>query len=154
IFTIVDEWANEGIVEEECGRSAAAMGDDEIGAELGLLQYSLVDRPALFEVVRVDLRPGDALAGAMLGRDRHLVQVESQHLRCRRGATREALYQEAALPTMAPDQLEAEPAELGGERVVDEKDVHDRRPPPATRSEKISASWGRQTSWLYRSCTK
>ena len=46
-------------------------------------------------------------------------------------------------------QLQAKPAELGGERVVDEEHVHGRQPlrREAASIENRSASRGRQTSW-------
>jgi hypothetical protein len=47
---------------------------------------------------------------------------------------------------MAPAQFQTEPAELGGERVVDEENVHARSPLAATKAVKRSASRGRQTS--------
>ncbi len=111
------------------------MSDDQVGAQARLGPDRVVDRPALLEVVPVNLGPGNAVARAMLGRQRHLVQLERlEHLGRRGRAARKALHQEAAPPAVAPGQLEAEPAELGGESVVDEQDVHGRSPLAATRA--------------------
>ena len=85
----------------------------------------------------------------MLGRQGKLVQVEFlEHLGRGRRTAREALDQEAALPAVAPLQFEAEPAELGGEGVVEEKHVHGRYllPRVAASVENRSARTGRQTS--------
>ncbi len=77
-----------------------------------------------------------------------------QHLRRRRRAAREALHQEATLPAVPRGQLLPEPAELRGEGVVDEQDVHDRLPPASASPLNCSARRGRQASWLYLAWTR
>ena len=43
IFTIIDDWAIEELAEEQGGRAAAAVSDDQLGAELGLGLDRVVD---------------------------------------------------------------------------------------------------------------
>ena len=79
----------------------------------------------------------------MLGRHRHLVQLDGlQHLGRRGRAAREALDQEAGTSSRAAGQLLAEPAELRGEGVVDEEDVHGRLPPAAASALKLLGQAG------------
>src|SRR5262249_54195037 len=115
IFAVIDDRAVKYIAEGQGRRAAAAVGDHQVGAKLRLGPDRIIDRAALLEVLPVNPGPGDAVTGSMLGRKRHLVQFEClEHLRRRGRAAREALDEEAAPPAVAPGQLEAEPAELGG----------------------------------------
>ena len=89
IFAIIDDRAIEHVAEEKGGSPAAAVGDDQVGAELRLGLDRVVDRSALLEVLTVDLGPGDSVAGFMLGRHRHLMQLEGpEHLGRRSRAAR------------------------------------------------------------------
>ncbi len=148
IFAIDDDRAVDDLTQQQ-GRSApAAVGDDQVGAQARLGTHRVVNGPALLEVVSVNLGPGNAVARAMLGRQGHLVQLERlEHLARRGRAARKTLHQEAAPPAVALGQLEAKPAELGGESVVDEQDVHGLSLLAATSAVNRSASRGRQTSW-------
>ena len=98
----------------------------------------------------VDLGPGYAVARSMLGRLGDKPNLEClEHLGSRRRAARETLHQEAALPAACLGQLKCQPPELGGERVVDEQNVHHHPPLAAATEENSSASLGRHTSWLH-----
>ena len=154
ILAIDDDRAVDDLAQQQ-GRSApAAVRDDQVGAQARPGAHRVVHRPALLELVSVrsaatgchhssDARPPGAPGAARASRASR-----------RRGRTaRKTLHQEAAPPAVAPGQLQAEPAELGGERVVDEKNVHDLSRWAATSAVNRSASRGRQTSWAYRSRT-
>ena len=125
IFAIIDHRAIEHVLEEKRGRASSAVSDHQVGTEGGHVRDGLEHRLALLQEHPENLGPGNPLARAMLGRQGKLKDLERlEHLGRGRGAARETLDQVAAPPAVPLGQLQAEPAKLGGEGVVDEEDVH------------------------------
>ncbi len=130
------------------------MRHDQVGSQFGLRAHRIVHRAALLEIMPENLRPGHAIARAMLGRQRNLVDLEHrEHLDRRRRTARKTLNQELAPPASALRELEPQPSKLRGECIMDKENVHDIFPADATSVLNRSASCGRQTSWAYFSFT-
>ena len=132
IFAIVDNRAKvDDIAEQGCRRPPAAVGDDQVGLQLGPAADRLVGGLAEFEEPPVDLRPGGRRALPVLGRERVAPDVERpEHLGRGGRAVRDRLDQEVALPpgpSLGP--LEGDVAKLGRERVVEEQHAHEGQPP-------------------------
>lgn len=109
---------------------------------------------AFFQIMPVDLGPGDAFVRSMLGGQRNPMNLQRfEHFGSRRRAARKALDEKATVPAVSLRKLETQPAELGRKGVMDEKNVHRRYSLPLTSNENFSASRGRHTSWENRSCT-
>ncbi len=149
VLTVVDDGAVEQIFQEQRRCAAAAVRDYQVGFQVGTGAQGIEDTLTLIQIHPEDLGPGHPFLRAVLGRQGKLVEVELlEHLGRGRRTARKALNQEAALPAMAPFQLEAKPAELGREGVVEEEHVHGRYHLPwaAASVANRSASIGMQTS--------
>ena len=87
VLTVVDDGAVEQVFQEKRRRAAAAVGDNQVGLQVGSCAQGIEDTLALLEIHPKDLGPGNPFLRPVLGRQGKLVQVELlEHLGRGRGA--------------------------------------------------------------------
>ena len=150
VFAVVDDRAVEQVFQEQRRCAAAAVGDNQVGFQVGSRAQGIEDALALLEIHPIDLGPGNAFLRPVLGRQRKLVQLELlEHLGRGRGTAREALDQEAALPAMYLFSTRGRAGRTGrGRRRGGRARAWPLSPSPrgGERREPLGKHWARQTS--------
>ncbi len=122
IFAVADKGTGIRLLEKQ-RRSQPHVSDYQVGPKLRPGQGGVADAGTQAEVIAQRLRP--RAGGRDGGVARHADQGKPfQHLARRRRTAGQVLYEESAAPAVAPGQFQREPAELGGEGLVNEEEVH------------------------------
>ncbi len=123
IFAVIDNRAIDNVAKQRRRPTSSAMGDDQVGLQVGSSTNRLVGSLAEFEIFGIDLRPGCRVTLAIFFGKRIALHVEAlKHLGRRRRARRDRLDQEVAIPAVSAVQFECDVAELGGKCVVEKED--------------------------------